>query len=77
MTKLLVLIDGSTYSKSVCDHAAWVAGRTKASVDLLQRRHEVAAQPLARFGERHLLVAAVEQHQTQLFFQLLDLVRQG
>ena len=35
MTKLLVLIDGSIYSKSVCDHAAWVAERTKASVDLL------------------------------------------
>lgn len=35
MTKLLVLIDGSIYSQSVCDHAAWVAERTKASVDLL------------------------------------------
>ena len=35
MTKLLVLIDGSTYTQSVCDHAAWVAERTKASVDLL------------------------------------------
>ncbi|EKE78223.1 universal stress protein [Oceanibaculum indicum] len=35
MTKLLVLIDGSIYTQSVCDHAAWVAARTKASVDLL------------------------------------------
>lgn len=35
MTRLLVLIDGSVYTQSVCDHAAWVAGRTKASVDLL------------------------------------------
>ena len=35
MTKLIALIDGSVYSQSVCDHAAWVAGRTHASVDLL------------------------------------------
>jgi nucleotide-binding universal stress UspA family protein len=35
MTKLLVLIDGSVYTQSVCDHAAWVATRTTASVDLL------------------------------------------
>lgn len=35
MTKLIALIDGSVYSQSVCDHAAWVAGRTHSSVDLL------------------------------------------
>ena len=32
---LLALVDGSTYSKSVCDHAAWAAGRMQAGVDLL------------------------------------------
>jgi len=32
---LLALVDGSTYSKSVCDHAAWAAGRMNAGVDLL------------------------------------------
>ena len=35
MTKLIALVDGSAYGQSVCDHAAWVAGKTGASVDLL------------------------------------------
>jgi len=42
MTHLIALIDGSVYSHSVCDHAAWVAGRAGASVDLMHilgRRH--------------------------------------
>ena len=25
MSKVIALVDGSTYSQSVCDHAAWVA----------------------------------------------------
>ena len=32
--KLIVFVDGSSYSVSVCDHAAWVAKRMDASVDL-------------------------------------------
>jgi nucleotide-binding universal stress UspA family protein len=35
MAKLLALIDGSVYSRSVCEHAVWVANRTGFSVDLL------------------------------------------
>ncbi len=35
MNKLLALIDGSKYSQSVCDHAAWIATRSNASVELL------------------------------------------
>ncbi len=35
MTKLITLIDGSIYSESVCDHAAWLATRMKASVEVL------------------------------------------
>lgn len=35
MTHLTALIDGSVYATSVCDHAAWVASRTGATVDLL------------------------------------------
>lgn len=34
-SKLIALVDGSTYSKSVCEHAAWIAGRTGLSVDLM------------------------------------------
>ncbi len=33
--KIIALVDGSVYSTSVCDHAAWVAGRTGAPVELL------------------------------------------
>lgn len=35
MTKLIVLVDGSPYGESVCDHAAWVASRTGADIELL------------------------------------------
>lgn len=35
MIKLIAFIDGSNYSKSVCDHTAWIAGRIDASVDLI------------------------------------------
>ncbi|MQP68576.1 universal stress protein [Niveispirillum sp. SYP-B3756] len=35
MTHLTALIDGSVYAASVCDHAAWVASRTGATVDVL------------------------------------------
>jgi nucleotide-binding universal stress UspA family protein len=33
--KIVALVDGSLYSASVCDHAAWIAGRTGASVELI------------------------------------------
>ncbi|MEQ9347094.1 MAG: universal stress protein [Thalassospira sp.] len=35
MTHLIALIDGSSYSQSVCDLTRWVAERTDASVDLM------------------------------------------
>ena len=33
--KIIALVDGSAYSKSVCDHAVWIAERTGAKVDLM------------------------------------------
>ncbi len=33
--KIIALVDGSIYSTSVCDHAAWVSARTGAPVELL------------------------------------------
>ncbi len=30
MTKIIAFVDGSVYSKSVCDHAAWIAKRSGA-----------------------------------------------
>ncbi|MEO0972241.1 MAG: universal stress protein, partial [Pseudomonadota bacterium] len=35
MSTLLALVDGSTYSHSVCEHAVWIAQRTGYAVDLL------------------------------------------
>lgn len=40
--KLVALVDGSEYSRSVCEHAAWLSTRTGRSVELLHvigRRH--------------------------------------
>ena len=33
--KIIALVDGSAYSASVCDHAAWIASRSGAAVELL------------------------------------------
>lgn len=33
--KIIALIDGSIYSQSVCEHAAWMAGRTDWCVELM------------------------------------------
>lgn len=33
--KIVALVDGSAYAASVCDHAAWIAGRTGAPVELI------------------------------------------
>ncbi len=47
VAKLVALVDGSAYTQSVCDHAAWVARRTDAAVELLHvlGRREVASAP--------------------------------
>ncbi len=47
MTKLVALVDGSRYSQSVCDHAAWIANRTGSSVEILHvlGRRETASGP--------------------------------
>ena len=34
-TKIIAVIDGSAYSSSVCEHAAWVANRAEAEVDVI------------------------------------------
>jgi nucleotide-binding universal stress UspA family protein len=33
--KIVALVDGSIYSASVCDHAAWIANRTGAPIELI------------------------------------------
>lgn len=47
MLKILALIDGSAYSASVCEHAAWIARQSEATVEvvhILGRRH-VSSEP--------------------------------
>ena len=47
MTQLLAVIDGSIYSKSVCDHAAWIAQRLRLPVEVLHvlGRRDDSSQP--------------------------------
>jgi nucleotide-binding universal stress UspA family protein len=48
--KIIALVDGSVYSASVCDYAAWIAGRTGAAVELLHvlgRREGTGKQDLS------------------------------
>ena len=77
MTKIMACLDGSIYSQSVCDHAAWAAGRLDASVELLQviGRREISAEnrsgrivPSAR---RQLLeeLASLDEQRARLMMQ--------
>lgn len=47
--KIIALVDGSIYSKSVCENAAWAASRTGAEVELLHvlGRRETASSDLS------------------------------
>lgn len=45
MEKILACIDASTYATSICDHAAWAASRTAASVEVL---HVIARSETSR-----------------------------
>jgi len=44
ITKIMAMVDGSIYAQSVCDHTAWLAQKTNASVDLV---HVLAVQQSA------------------------------
>jgi nucleotide-binding universal stress UspA family protein len=64
MSKLIALVDGSVYSRSVCDHAAWIAKRTGSSIEVLHvlGRREIASAPAdlsgsIAFGARSALLA--------------------
>ncbi|MFT5181780.1 MAG: nucleotide-binding universal stress UspA family protein [Alphaproteobacteria bacterium] len=35
MTKIIALVDASIYSRSVCDHAAWIAQKTGSAIEVL------------------------------------------
>jgi len=52
VSKLIALIDGSIYSQSVCDHAAWAAARMGAAVEVLHvlGRRDVSSAPVNLSG---------------------------
>lgn len=60
--KIIALVDGSIYSESVCEHAAWISGRTGAPVELIHvlgRREAPADNDLSgsiRLGARTALL---------------------
>lgn len=64
MTKLIAFVDGSIYAASVCEHAAWAAGRLDAPVTLLHvlGRRETQSAPsdmsgAIKLGARSSLLA--------------------
>jgi len=73
--KIIALVDGSIYSASVCEHAAWLAGRLGAPVELLHvlgRRESAENTDLSgsiRLGARTALLeelAALDEQRAKL-----------
>lgn len=72
--KLIALIDGSIYSRSVCENAAWIARRTGASVELMHvlGRRETASSDLSgsiALGARTALLeelSSLDEHRSKL-----------
>ncbi len=52
MTRILGLIDGSSYAQSVCDHIAWIASKTDVTVEILHviGRRDLSSQPVNLSG---------------------------
>ena len=67
--RLLALVDGSPYSASVCDHAAWFAHRADASVHLV---HLISRRSLGG-GEQNLSGSIGLGARTALLNELVEL----
>jgi len=72
MTQAIVaLVDGSIYSESVCDHAAWISSRTGAPVELIHvlgRRETPGRQDLSgaiKLGARSALLEELAELDAQ------------
>lgn len=69
--KIIALVDGSIYSESVCHHAAWIAKRTDAPVELIHvlgRRDAPEKQDLSgaiRLGARTQLMEELAELDAQ------------
>lgn len=76
--RIIALVDGSTYSRSVCDHAAWAAMRMQAPVELLHvlgRRDQTGKADLSgaiALGARTALLselAALDEQRAKLLLE--------
>jgi nucleotide-binding universal stress UspA family protein len=76
--KIIALVDGSLYARSVCDHAAWIAGRIGAPIELLHvlgRREGPETMDLSgsiQLGARTALLqelAALDEQRAKLVVQ--------
>ena len=71
MPTIIALVDGSLYSRSVCDYTAWIAGRTGAAVELMHvlgRRHPTGPTNLSgsiSLGARSALLEELTAHDEQ------------
>lgn len=69
--KVVALVDGSIYSESVCEHAAWISARTGAPVELIHvlgRREAPASADLSgaiRLGARTRLMEELAELDAQ------------
>ncbi len=84
MDKVVACIDGSAYSHSVCDHAAWAAARTGAPLQLVHvlGRREISTLPtdfsgsLGAGAQEMLLteLAALDEQKAKLAHARADLI---
>lgn len=72
MSKIIALVDGSIYSESVLDHAAWVAKTIDAQIDVVHviGRRDVGSAPAdwsgsLEMGAQQLLLADLAEHDIQ------------
>ena len=63
--KIVALVDGSIYSASVCDHAAWIASRTGAPVELIhvlgRREAEEGTVAVRRLGSQGQEIVSLDE----------------
>ncbi|WP_176082684.1 universal stress protein [Martelella sp. HB161492] len=69
MDKLTAFIDGSIYAESVCDHAAWMAGRIGAPIELVH----ILEKPVANQAPVNLAGTIGLGARTALLEELADL----
>jgi nucleotide-binding universal stress UspA family protein len=62
MARVLACVDSSSYVNSVCDHAAWFAGRSDASIEVIQVLRGAAADLPVSLAARRTTSSALIEH---------------